>query len=612
MAYTKLGRIRPVYSGEWKSDKAYTALEIVRSAGNGLAYIAQKDVPAKTPLTNSAYWAVVLDVREVLEAAENATSRINTIMDIKANALVASITGNPARLFPDENSILKPVSALEPIQSGSDDPYPAGGGKNLINSIYAGATKNGVEITRNDDGSYTLNGTCAAAGVVIISRLTLDAGTYTLSYKVLDGSVPDSEFSVAQLRHGDTEAAMNYVSTTTRKTASHTLTERTNVMVRLLLADGVTYNNWRVGVQLEKGSAATEYTPSVNLRPIIGHTKASLTRCGKNLYDLNSAGTFSTNKVEINGSAIRLYTMQAAVYASTTGNTIRLKAGVRYALSGKVTAVGIQPGWARLCMRRKASSQIISATSIDLAAGVGNYSRTFVLNEDVDVYVSILVTGSTAEMGDMTLADIMLEEGSTVSQYEPYQGGGFSLNFGQTVYGGTLDWNTGELAVDWACKVLDGTETGWIASNAAAYRYYWLDIAGYGEVVEGSAAQICSHYPWGMLESGNNMTNVFRIYSTTTTNKSRFLCRPNHDGIADVASWKAYLAAQKAAGTPVQIAYRLKNPTVLQLTPVQILALKGVNTLYGDSDEMTVNYNRDLANAYEELRNAIIAMGGNV
>ena len=66
------------------------------------------------------------------------------------------------------------------------------------------------------------------------------------------------------------------------------------------------------------------------------------------------------------------------------------------------------------------------------------------------------------------------------------------------------------------------------------------------------------------------------------------------------------------AGTPVQISYKLANPITIQLTPKQITALSGVNTLYTDGDAMTVNYNRDLANAYEELRNAIIAMGGNV
>lgn len=49
-----------------------------------------------------------------------------------------------------------------------------------------------------------------------------------------------------------------------------------------------------------------------------------------------------------------------------------------------------------------------------------------------------------------------------------------------------------------------------------------------------------------------------------------------------VDDYKAYLAAQYAAGTPVQIAYKLATPTTIQLTPQEIKQLQGVNTLYGD------------------------------
>ncbi|MBQ1937436.1 MAG: hypothetical protein II364_00545, partial [Bacteroidales bacterium] len=59
-----------------------------------------------------------------LEAAENAADRINAVMDVKANALAASATGNPVQIYPDEHSVIKPVLTLLPIQSGSGDPSP--------------------------------------------------------------------------------------------------------------------------------------------------------------------------------------------------------------------------------------------------------------------------------------------------------------------------------------------------------------------------------------------------------------------------------------------------------------------------------------------------------
>ena len=86
MEYTKLGRIRPVHKGVWNSSAAYEPLEMVRSADSGISYIANKTVPAGTPLTNGEYWAVVLDVRDVLGAAQEA---IETVRDIDAHIAVA-------------------------------------------------------------------------------------------------------------------------------------------------------------------------------------------------------------------------------------------------------------------------------------------------------------------------------------------------------------------------------------------------------------------------------------------------------------------------------------------------------------------------------------------
>lgn len=60
MGMINIGRIRPVYKGEWAADKAYTVLDYVRRTINGSTeyhvYIANKDVPVGTALTNETYW----------------------------------------------------------------------------------------------------------------------------------------------------------------------------------------------------------------------------------------------------------------------------------------------------------------------------------------------------------------------------------------------------------------------------------------------------------------------------------------------------------------------------------------------------------------------------
>ena len=47
------------------------------------------------------------------------------------------------------------------------------------------------------------------------------------------------------------------------------------------------------------------------------------------------------------------------------------------------------------------------------------------------------------------LSCVQVEIGSTYTAYEPYQGDTYTADFGQTVYGGTLNWLTGALTVEW-------------------------------------------------------------------------------------------------------------------------------------------------------------------
>ena len=62
------------------------------------------------------------------------------------------------------------------------------------------------------------------------------------------------------------------------------------------------------------------------------------------------------------------------------------------------------------------------------------------------------------------------------------------------------------------------------------------------------------------------------------------------------AEYNDWLTTQYAAGTPVQIAYKLATPTTIQLTPQEIKQLQGMNTLYGDgSISMTGRADKALA-----------------
>lgn len=178
-----------------------------------------------------------------------------------------------------------------------------------------------------------------------------------------------------------------------------------------------------------------------------------------------------------------------------------------------------------------------------------------------------------------------------------------TLTLPETVYGGEVDAVTGEGINEWKSITLDGTET---------WSYELTNIGGkVGFLLRAKDIQtpttpdqkgqiVCNKYvtrsandtyttKTGIsIEAGNN--KYFRIYDEVHADK-------------DVASWKAYLAAQYAAGTPVQIAYKLKEPVPFTAAGAQpIPALSGTNTLLTDADSVSVSGRADLNHIIRKMQ----------
>lgn len=64
--------------------------------------------------------------------------------------------------------------------------------------------------------------------------------------------------------------------------------------------------------------------------------------------------------------------------------------------------------------------------------------------------------------------------------------------------------------------------------------------------------------------------------------------------------------------TGAQVAYKIETPYTIQLSPQQIAALSGVNTIYTDADGVIVTGAEDPKHTITELKNAIISLGGNI
>ena len=159
----------------------------------------------------------------------------------------------------------------------------------------------------------------------------------------------------------------------------------------------------------------------------------------------------------------------------------------------------------------------------------------------------------------------------------------YNTEFGQTAYCGSFDWSTGVLTLTHRMLTLTGEESGWNVANDLIINYnYCNDATKRGwKLLFGW----CSHsktYDSGEIDGELKLSMGYI---------GGYLCLlavgwdlPNKTGEAMLA----YVKAQAAAGTPIQILYELETPLTAQLTAQEILALSGTNTVYSDTGDTTV------------------------
>ena len=172
----------------------------------------------------------------------------------------------------------------------------------------------------------------------------------------------------------------------------------------------------------------------------------------------------------------------------------------------------------------------------------------------------------------------------------------YSKDFSETVYGGTLDWTTGVLTVTWIRHTLTGNEI-WIiavdqADNSSTLSFFLPQTA----MISHKDAAKCSHY----ITQVSNL-NSFWIESTGIYGRIKVAS-------TTIDEWKQYLSQQYDAHTPIQIAYEINQPYTIQLTPAQILAISGLNTVYCDTGDVTVTGYEDPRHTVAQLTSRIAAL----
>jgi hypothetical protein len=150
-----------------------------------------------------------------------------------------------------------------------------------------------------------------------------------------------------------------------------------------------------------------------------------------------------------------------------------------------------------------------------------------------------------------------------------------------TVYGGTLNVLTGELTVERAMIVIDGTGSTYAVSSGGI-PYITTNLAHL--TIQGTLDMICDQY-----KAARTVVDE-RVRTSTATRVTIY----DTSRFPDEATARASLTAN-----PVHIVYPLATPIVYQLSPVQIAALSGYNAIFADCGPISVEYTQDTGAAID-------------
>lgn len=465
-------------------------------------------------------------------------------------------SGNPVLCYPVAGYPLGVKASWEPVQEGSGTPYPAGGGKNQLNPAeYEAATKtvNGITFTRSNTGEVVVNGTATGTAIYVLIK--------NFSYPISLST--DRNWSIAGENVISAQGLVSGVTVTRQS-------DNTALYVRV--ESGTTVKT-TVQPQIEKGNTPTAWAPYENIRPIKGRDSVRVERCGENLF--NKDGVSVGAPVYGENGTISSYKDVAVAY-------VKVVPGAQYSIRLRQTDSTIL--YTRIAFLTKSKKFIKRAYMLTTKHGMET-EKTFTVSADCEWIQFGLNNGETFNYN----FDVVFVAGRAPTTYIPYTGQTNTLTLPETVYEGEVDAVNGEGQVTWKMLTLDGATNKFTQSDN-----FWRMPSNSAPGVVNGYVTMCSHFPANTFGGDQTGNYIF----TRADIMSRYF--------PDVNALNAYIAAQYAAGTPVQVCYKLKEPVPFTATGAQPLpALVGVNTVLTDADSATVTGRADPIKRITDLEDAV-------
>lgn len=456
---------------------------------------------------------------------------------------------------------------LEPIQDLHGFTKPWVGGAN-INLMPAGEAKtysaNNVTITSDGNGKYTLSGGIASANTSVY-------------FDCEDFVIPDGQTNVVAFLNSRAVSITNGVTfyyynentqidswamnPANRKTHYSGMSNKPCNKFRIEVLQGEDLTTPMVitpMICLDEYSSI--FSPYKNLCPISGRTEVNLDGCGKNLFNKDTAT--KDRRVDITTGEL---SGNIGQYAS---DYIPILPETQYTNNFSYWS-GADFGM----VFYDSSKVYISGQKQATQSGV-SYTTPFTYTTPVNAYYMRISTYGV----DFPPEAVQVEKGSTATTYEPYQqSNDLTISFGQTVYGGKLDVENGELTVDW--KYVELGNLSWSYNSTGEYFITNLNDC----VIKTNRIYFCSNYEVVKFNSGASAL-------INADDKKGYYQPSNTNLFIKDSAYGSDVSAFTAAMDGVDFVYELATPTTIQLTPNAVNLLKGANYISTDGDKITITY----------------------
>ncbi len=529
----------------------------------------------------------VYDDTAVTTAISGLGDDIEDIQDVITTD-TTSASGNPLSIvcLKSTQNAINPIVTLEPIQDlhGQDKPYPAGGGKNLlpmtvdgIKELNTTGTWSGNQYTINnikytlitDDGNniikIEISGSEAASATCLLrlSEKIYPAGSYILS-----GGVSNScyIYDGSSIIAGASEVSFTLTNDTKK-----------NFYLRISGGDSIPSGKgtFYPMIRLATESDAT-FVPYSNICPISGYDKIEVLSCGKNLFD--------SDKIKIGTYVNDVWSVEFYPSGTVAYDSITYKANTSYTFSGT-----FQEGVANKSYRLRVV--YTDNTTANMFGDSDTSAHAFVFVSNDAKTISKLDVSYASGNGTFTLTNFQIEEGASATTYVPYhKTTDLSENLPQTVYGGSLDLNSGVLTVDRGRYKVDPNDILFdstyltITTGATPLKRVESD-----ELSKYISSHMKSHINSGVASMNNEFTIdnnnkvKMRMPNTVTTSSGATDYFTNND---------------------VYICGLLATPIEIQLTPTELTLLKDYAYVSTNGTRIDLDYRNGEMATLEDVLDA--------